>query len=219
MKDIIGRLVSDMRWRFSGAGRKYKPKNQEVDSWGGWKVPGFAWFAAWIGLIALVATVPDMLGPRIEDFLIPIMVITGGGGLIALQRMLPRWLNIRAYKGLLEKNERFTLVEYYKYLKRQIDRARRDPSLGGPAEINRLSELASRLAKILADKDANQSVVPGSVLGDELAAAEGLIESYDMMSRDELEFLDERLPEEIRRRVDELEEEEFRHSRTQPEAE
>jgi hypothetical protein len=114
-------------------------------------------------------------------------------------------LEIKAYAKLLRQNERFTLVEYAKYLHRQIQRASEDPALGGPAEVARLREMRNKLHSLLR-KGAGKDMIPVmSTLSEEVDLAEAVVQAYEPLEESQLfADLDERLPGELRQRVEAL---------------
>ncbi|MBN2082438.1 hypothetical protein JW859_09555 [bacterium] len=212
MNAIIERLVEHLKWRKSAAGKKYRPKKKERVRWGAFQIPQMAALLVWAsyltyallgapGLTNLAAGLDFVLfdWPGIIGLL---LLLTAG------TRQLNSHLENKAYEQLLEQNERFTLVEYARYLSRQIELAQDDPSLGGPAEVERLQVLRGKLTKILRESAKEDSVPIDSTLAREADLAELVVESYEIVpEEDPLKELDERLPDALKQRVEELEQE------------
>jgi len=92
-------------------------------------------------------------------------------------------------------------------LKRQINAAINDPSLGGDDEVRQLKQLHAKLGDILRKGSVANEVPVSSTLADEALVAESVIETYEATKIDTLKSLDDRLPEELRSRLDDLERE------------
>ena len=135
----------------------------------------------------------------------PLFWLFGPPGLVAFtflafftRARLNRSFLIKAYEKLLGSNERFTLYEYCKFLKRRIEEAEDDPSLGGPAEVARLKELSRKLMKHLREGSTEPGQGIASTISEEAQMAESILEAYDLAKVDPLHDLDSRLPEEVR---------------------
>jgi hypothetical protein len=216
MKAIIDRLVTDLKWRLSAAGRKLRPKKKERESWGALRIPLIAPLLVW-GAFMMFAVLGiggenlQLAGPQ-WSWLIYLLFSWPGWILSFIlafhgTRLLNRKLAVNAYARLLKRNERFTLVEYTKYLMRQIQRAREDPALGGPAEVARLEQLHRKLNQLLRGGAGKESVPVSSALAEEADLAQAVVESYEEFQADEFAELDERLPGDLRQRVEELDRE------------
>lgn len=229
MKAIVQRLIADLRWRLSKAGRKYKPKATELESWAPLRVPVIVPLLIW-GAYMTFALLG--VGPHgIESLAAPgwewlLHVLLGWPGWVLSFILLSKGttalnqsLVLKAYAKLLNHNERFTLVEYTKYLHRQIQRAGEDVSLGGPAEVTRLRELRNKLHELLRQGAGDDRLPVESALSEEVDLAEAVVQAYELPSVDLVADLDERLPGELRQRIEELdlEVEQSRENRAQPE--
>ncbi len=210
MKDAAQRLIQDLRWRLSSAGRKYRPDARTLKSWGVTEIPAAApmmiWIAWFISSMFLSAGVG--LPEELAFVLVPITWV-GAGILVSRWARRTNQSNIiSSYKRILDSNERFLLIEYTRYIRRKIRLAESDPVLGGPDEVKRLKQTHRKLRQILEKGQLSSSAVPvRSILGDEADFAESLIEVYDRPEEDydPLAELDARLPEDIRSRLNELE--------------
>ena len=67
MKELVDKLLADLRWRFQPAGRSYKPTSKEIQSWGTlsipWSVPLLLWPVAgalWFGVFELAGLQSDL---------------------------------------------------------------------------------------------------------------------------------------------------------------
>jgi len=222
MKGIIERLSADLRWRLGRAPKKHKPKRKERDSWGGYRIPGLAPFlllGAYVtySMMGAGAMLPYFQGWEWLHFLlfswpgwIAAVVITG-----SVVKNVNNWFMLKAYTKHLEQSERFTLVEYYKYLDRQVVRAREDSALGGPAEVTRLRQLQQQLRELLHKGAGKDTLTVESTLSEEADFAEAVVEAYEEIKADPLQELDERLPGELRQRLEELDREVEGHRRTE----
>lgn len=213
MTDIIARLTADLRWRLTAAGKGRRPKKKERASWGAFKIPEAAPLLLWGGYMAFAALGTGWgsgQGPLPEWVMFLLFSWPGWIVSFLLLTGATKWLNreaeIRAYSRLLTRNERFTLVEYNKYLRRQIERARSDPALGGAGEVRRLEETQRKLQQLLRG-GAGRGVTVESPLSEEAALAEAIVESYEAAGADPLAELDARLPADLKARVEELERE------------
>jgi hypothetical protein len=208
MTDLVKKLTADLGWRLSSAGGKYRPKDKEVASWAPMRIPGAVPLLLWpiVSVAAILAL--DASGSNgLSEALTPIILVGTPVLLYWIRALLGREFILRAYRQLLEKNERFTLVEYSKYLKRQIERARTDPALGNEQEVRRLTELLARLNEKLKQGIGQDGLPTTSALAEEAMLAEGLVQTYEERSRNPLDELDARLSPELRQRVSELERE------------
>jgi len=212
MNAIIERLAGHLKWRKSAAGKKYRPKKKERVKWGAFQIPQMAPLLVWCSYLTYallgapgLTNLPDWLHFMLFNWpgiIAAFFLLTAG------TRQLNSNLENKAYQQLLEQNERFTLVEYARYLSRQIDLAEEDPSLGGPEEVKRLREVRGKLTKILRESAKQDSVPIDSTLAREAELAELVVESYEIVPEDDpLKELDERLPDELKQRVEELEQE------------
>jgi len=210
MSDIVNRLTADLRWRLSAAGKRQRPKRKERESWGAFRIPTAVPLLLWVvyfsafGLFGV-----DVLRPYLPEWLH--FLICSWPGWIAsffILTGLARWANRRAeigaYQRLLNRNERFTLVEYSKYLRRQVERAKAEPGLGGPAEVARLEDTQRKLNELLRS-GAGAAPAVDSPLSAEADLAEAVVQAYEEAGSDPLEELDARLPAELRTRIEELE--------------
>jgi hypothetical protein len=206
MNDLIDKLAKDMRWRLSRAGAEHKPPRKERDGWGVFRFPPLASLLIWLALLPVVVgaadtvsipelgTVFGLLGISILTLLVTVGVDQFNKAQI-----------LRTYRRLLNRNERFTLVEYAKFLKRQIKRAQSDQALGGPAEVARLQKVYRQLNELLQKGAGNELFPVESHLSKEADLAEAVVETYTLPERDELAELDDKLPPGIRERLAELE--------------
>jgi hypothetical protein len=210
MSDIVSRLTADLRWRLSAAGKRLKPKRKERASWGAFQIPTAVPLLLWavyfsvFGLFGM-----DMMRPYMPEWLHFLLCSWPGwiGSfllLMGLTRLVNRRAEISAYRKLLTTNERFTLVEYSKYLRRQIERAKVEPGLGGPAEVARLEDTQRKLNELLRSGAGHVPAVD-SPLSAEADLAEAVVQAYEEAGADPLEELDARLPAELRTRIEELE--------------
>ena len=205
MKELVDKLIADLRWRFTPAGRPYKPAAKEVQSWGTlsvpWGVPLLLWPVGGAVLFGLF----ELIGVRdLEEGLMPFLILAALPLLYWLRTYAQRASSIRCYRKLLQRNERFVLAEYSKFLKRQIARAQLDPALGGDAEVRRLYELQQRMQQLLKqDLRIDGQPLP-STLAEEANLAQSVIEVYEVGTKDPLADLDARLPTELRQRMEDL---------------
>lgn len=204
MNEVVAKLVSDMRWRFQRGGSKYKPKDKEVETWGAFNIHGLAPVMVSLLLLGLTAVLMDMGGGVVNDDLLPLLWVASVPLLYWLRSALNNRFKLRAYRKLLSDNERFMLVEYAKYLQRQIARAKDEPALGGAPEVRRLTELHARLTALLAQGAGRDAKPLRSDLADEAVLAEAMVESYTPGQGDGLAQLDARLPQELRQRIADL---------------
>lgn len=209
MKQIVERLVKDMRWRLSAAGKRFRPSRQECNGWGSQPIPPAATFfggcaaqTVCFGLM-LSAFAAELFPAALALMLLmfaalPLAIFASG--------RLQRRADLRRYSELVQHNERFALIEYSKLLQRQIHTARADAALGGTQELARLSELQARIDQLIRDGAglAKRAAGGGSTLSDEASLAESVLEAYSIGSNDELATLDARLPAALRSRLDEL---------------
>ena len=217
MKAIIQRLIDDLKWRLTKAGRKYRPKAKERESWAPMRIPTIVPLLIWGAYLtfALLGVGPggiESLAAPGWEWLLHILLGWPGWVLSFIllakgTKALNRNFELGAYAKLLNKNERFTLVEYTKYLHRQIQRAGEDPSLGGPAEVARLRELRNKLHELLRQGAGEDMLPVESALSEEVDLAEAVVQAYEQTSVDIVADLDERLPGELRQRVEELDRE------------
>lgn len=205
MKELVDKLLADLRWRFTPAGRPYKPTTKEIQSWGTlsipWSVPLLLWPVVgllWYGIFELVGL------QSLEEGIMPFLIISALPFLYWLRGQTERASSLRCYTKQLQRNERFVLAEYAKFLKRQIARAQLDPALGGAAEVRRLFELQQRMQQLLKkDLSLDGQPLPSS-LAEEANLAQSVIEVYEAGSQDPLAALDARLPAELRQQIEEL---------------
>ena len=209
MSEIISKLISDLRWRLSKAGRDFKPRKKEKISWGAFSIPGIVPFLILLSymLISLFGFNPfgDAISDGAYSFLLgfPAWVVLGVLLFYGTKALNTGFL-IKAYQNLLETNERFALVEYHKYLNRQLERAKKNPALGGPAELKRLKDAQDSLSRLLNEGAGRDKEPVGSQLSEEAEFAESIVESFELQS-DPLAELDSQLTPEVRKRVEELE--------------
>lgn len=216
MSDIVNKLVADLKWRLSGAGKKHRPKAKEVQSWGAMVIPRAVPWLVWLSYTIFVTVGSETyFWLRIEEF--PGYIIGGPVGIVLaglLVSFVTRKINtsfaLKAYQGLLDSKERFTLVEYSRYLRRQISRAKEDETLGGEAEVARLKELDIKLRQLLKAGAGKEGTTIASDLSEEAELAEALVETYGELLSDPLEKLDSRLPQELLASIEALEQEEAR---------
>jgi hypothetical protein len=214
MNAIIDRLVMDLKWRLSAAGRKFRPKRKESESWGALRIPRIAPLLVWGAYIMFAVLGIGSGNPQLAlpQWLIYLLFSWPGWVLSFIlafhgTKLLNRKLEVKAYARLLTRSERFTLVEYTKYLMRQIQRAREDPALGGPAEVARLEELHRKLNQLLRGGAGKEAAPVASALAEEADLAQAVVQSYEEFQADEFAELDERLPGELRQRIEELDRE------------
>jgi len=216
MTAMIDRLIADLKWRLSAAGRKFAPKQKERDSWGALRIPGIVPWLVW-GAYMMFAVLGigggdlQLVGPQ-WNWLIYLLFNWPGWILSFIlvargAKALNRKLEVNAYAKLLRRNERFTLVEYTKYLMRQIQRAREDPALGGPQEVARLEQAHRKLNRLLRGGAAKEAIPVASTLAEEADLAQAVVQSYEEFQQDALADLDNRLPTELRQKVEELDRE------------
>jgi hypothetical protein len=213
MTEVVKRLMADMRKRLAPSGGKETPSVEETAAWG---APQIAWpasLASGCGLMLLalggmlaVIHVNALLGVLLMFLMFASVPLSFG-----LTWLIQRSLNLKQYQKLLEGNERFALGEYSRLLQRQIGRAQRDPGLGGPKEVARLSALQAQLDELLDSGAGLDGRHERSRLGDEAAFAESVLESYNI-AQVELQALDARLPGELRAQLEAVD----RAARQQP---
>jgi hypothetical protein len=209
VNEIIQRLLADLGWRLSAAGGRYKPSRQEVATWGGTQLN---WGLKLLGgcgvqlisLVLFMATYKFVMAIAILFFLLmflglPLAFIFGGP--------IQRGLDMAAYRKRLERNERFTLIEYSRLLSRQIEMAQYDPTLGGPQEVARLRSLQDRIVQLIQSGASLDGTDQSSALSAEAQLAEAVLESYNMDEDQELQALDARLPAELRSKLEDLDRE------------
>jgi hypothetical protein len=215
MKAIVDRLIADLKWRLSAPGRKFQPKAKERASWGAPRVPGsvpwLVWGAYMLFAVVGVGSGSMALAPPQWDWLIYLLFDWPGWVLSFIlvfngAKALNQLLEVQAYARLLRRNERFTLVEYAKYLLRQVQRAREDPALGGPAEVARLEQLHRKLSLLLRGGAGVDPLPVASALAEEADLAQAVVQSYEVQQNAFAE-LDQRLPGQLRQRVEELDRE------------
>lgn len=212
MTDLVRKLVADLKWRLSPAGRKYRPGKREALSWAPFRIPLGGAFLAWAAYLLFsilgagqLLNLPDLAH----------LLIFGWPGWLATALLvfkgipvLNRRFLVNAYRGLLENNERFSLVEYNRYLSRRIKQARADTSLGGAAEVARLKELQGQFVEMLRSGLGEGGLPVSSEIAEEADFAAAHIQAYRELAADPLEQLDTRMPEALMARVEELEREE-----------
>lgn len=211
---MIDRLIADLKWRLTAAGKKFKPKPKERASWGAPQIPGLVPWLVW-GAYMLFATLGVDLGnlPFAMPEWLAYLLFNWPGWILSFilvsrgVKALNRMLEVRTYGKLLRRNERFTLVEYTKYLMRQIQRAREDPALGGPDEVARLELAHRKLNKLLRGGAGKETTPVASTLTEEADLAQAVVQSYEEFQGDPLAELDNRLPDELRQKVEELDRE------------
>jgi hypothetical protein len=203
MNEVIAKLVRDLAWRLRRGGAQYRPSKEESARWGAFSIPWLAPLLVWPALCStvLVLTSGTWLGSA--EFQ-PLLWVATPFFLYWLRGTLNLRFQVGAYRRLLAQNERFMLVEYAKYLKRQIARARDEPALGGSAEVRRLQELHGRLSQMLQQGAGTETKPLRSDLASEADLAEATIEAYSAASQTELAALDARLPQGLRQRIEEL---------------
>jgi hypothetical protein len=205
MNDLVDKLVADVRWRLKRGGREFRPSLKEREAWGAFRFPPFASCLLWIGNFIFSCFAADQIG---DDTGIlfwlcsnTITTLTFTVGVDYFNKFMIE----RSYRNLLQTNERFTLVEYAKYIKRQIKRARLDPALGGAAEVQRLQAVYNKLNVLLQKGAGNELFSVESHLSKEADLAEAVVETYNITEQDDLAALDSQLPTNIRERLAELE--------------
>lgn len=208
MSQITDRLVADMRWRLSPAGRRHQPGRRERESWGSGAIPaagpimgGCAVQAITLGL-AISAFDKDFI---VGGLLLLFLFCAALPGAFMLRGRVQTKADLAAYRKLLETNERFALVEYSRLLGRQIQAARADPSLGGPAEVARLTELLGKINQLIQEGAGHEKHGSQSLIASEAVLAESIVEVYSVGKDDGLAGLDARLPDELRARLDSTE--------------
>ena len=208
MRDTTQRLLADLRWRLSPNGKRFRPDRATIRSWGATEIPGsvpvvlwLAWFIASNFMIANLHT-----GAILALALLGPISWIGAGYLISRWARNTNLRNIvNSYQRLLDRNERFLLIEYTRFIRRKIRLAEGDPVLGGPEEVKRLKQIHRKLRQVLEKGRQGSAGTPvRSILSDEADFAESLIEAYDA-PEDPLAALDARLPADIRSRLDEFE--------------
>lgn len=214
MQELINKLVDDLRWRLGPHGAGFRPTRTEVKEW---QAPGNA--GRWVTVAWLAALLLMMLGGcdytmRAPWVGVPLQLV--GALLLSaagqnLEELLEKREKLKAYRRRLERNERFVLTEYAKYLKRQLKRAAKNPALGGEVERARLQEALDRLNALLAEGAGREdwACIP-SHLASEADAAEALVQAYEELGQRAqdpagLAALDERLPGELRARLEAVE--------------
>jgi hypothetical protein len=214
MKGIIDRLTADLRWRLGKSPKKFRPKRKEHASWGGFSIPSLAPLLLWGAYFTYALMGAPGLGQYFQGWeWLSLLLFQWPGWIISwlvihsAARSINNWFLVKAYSRLLDQSERFTLVEYYKYLGRQAERAKDNPALGGPAEVVRLRQLQAKLRALL-EKGIGKDTRPiESTLSEEAEFAEAVVEAYQELSADPLKQLDERLPGELRQQLEELDQE------------
>lgn len=207
MKQIAQRLVADMRWRMSAAGKRFRPSRKEMDSWGASAIPftaplfgGCAMQAVLLG--AVISAFDANAIPA--GFLMLLLTLAAPFAAFGLSSRFQRAGDLKRYARLVQTNERFALIEYSKLLERQIQVARSSPALGGPDELAKLTELHSRITALIREGAGRQRNSGPSALASEATLAESVLEAYSVGNNDGLAELDARLPDELRSRLDEL---------------
>ena len=210
MKQIVDRLVSDLRWRLSRLGRDYRPSARERLAWGGIAIPFYVPLLLSFAYLLFALSVGPLMAeywPAWISALIygPVGILAAVCGIFWLRGRIQFNSELASYRRLLQRNERVLLVEYHKFLRRYLTRASRDPLLGGPPEVARMNDLLSRLSRILASGSFDDGRPAESTLRDEVELAEAVVTSYEELSQSEMERMDKMLPQELRDRVMELE--------------
>jgi hypothetical protein len=205
MTEVIERLLADMRWRLSPAAGRYRPSNREAASWGALQIAWPTKLLSGCGLMIVSLGGLVALDKVLEPLAVVCMCVMFLGIPIAFwaSSLMQRSFNLKAYKKMLESNERFTLVEYARLLQRHIEMAQRDPALGGAKEVARLQGLQAEIVKLLESGAGLDGTEQQSTLGDEAELAESLLESYNI-GKDEMQELDSRLPDELRAKLQEV---------------
>ncbi|MBN2080588.1 hypothetical protein JW859_00125 [bacterium] len=209
MRDIIAKLLKDLRWRLGPHGTGFRPTKKEMAQWqikpipSGWITAG--WFGV-MGAICLGGCGIVLAEPWAGIPLITVAVLLSLAGVSHLENRLTYSAKLKAYEAKLNCNERFVLLEYARYLQRQLKRSTKDASLGGAAERQRIEGILERLNLLLQEGAGREDwkIIP-SKLAQEADAAEALVESYEELATDDLTALDERLPSELRSRLEALE--------------
>lgn len=211
MKDIIDRLTADLRRRLNQGPKKLKPKRKECTSWGGFRIPPLAPLLLWGAYFTYALMGAPGIGQFFQGWEWLNLLLFGWPGWIiswliiqGATKGINNWLMLKAYSRLLDQSERFTLVEYYKYLGRQAERAKDNPALGGPGEVARLRQLQAKLRALLDEGRSRDTHHIESALSEEAEFAEAVVEAYQELNADPLKQLDERLPGELRQRLEEL---------------
>ncbi len=205
MTDLVDKLTEDMRWRLTRGRKEYMPARKERESWGVFRFPPLASLLIWLGAVPLVIWIGEAVFWDLQPLLEFIGITLVSLGVTVGVHELNKYLITRTYRRLLNTNERFTLVEYAKYLKRQIKRAQLDPAMGGPAEVRRLQAVYGKLNRLLQQGAGNELFTVESQLSKEADLAEAVVETYNLPEHDELAELDSKLPSDIRERLAELE--------------
>ncbi len=214
MSDVASKLIADLKWRLSAAGKKFRPKDKEVKSWGAFRVPKAVPWLVWLAYCILItAGVDSFSWLRFEEF--PGIILGGPVGMIwsaFLVNFVTRKVNssaaVKAYQELLSTRERFSLVEYSRYLQRQIKRASADSTIGGANEMKRLMDIDRKLRKLLREGAGQDGLPITSELSEEAELAQAVVETYGELQSDPLEKLDSRLPDDILASLGNLEKEE-----------
>lgn len=208
MNEVVTKLVQDLRWRLRRGTAKYRPSDKEIATWAPFTVHGAV--PLLLSFLVLLATIA--LFNVHSDDVIPFVWLSSLPLLYWARGVINFRARIGAYQQLLLRNERFMLVEYSKYLKRQISRVRDEPALGGEQEVRRLKELQERLNLLLQQGSAQSGAAMRSNLADEVDLAEAMLESYSAPPQDELAELDARLPADLRQRITDLDRDSVHHA-------
>jgi hypothetical protein len=204
MNEVIAKLTRDLAWRFRHGGSKYRPKDKEIASWGAFRIPGLIPLLLSLPILLLITIVMDSGGGSAGEDMLPMVWLASIPVLYWLRGILNFRCTLGAYKKLLTDNERFMLVEYTKYLKRQIARTKDEPVLGGETEVKRLSELHAKLNQLLQQGAGMEQTPLRSNIADEADLAQAMVETYAVDHSGGLAQLDARLPQELRQRIEEL---------------
>jgi hypothetical protein len=209
MKEVIERLVADLRWRQGPTAGPHRLSRREAESWGaatiGWPVKFFSGCGFQLMAIGFFSLLSDGENPIVLLALLPVFLGTPLS--FWLFGYIQRSMDAATYRKKLLANERFALVEYSQFLSRQIEMARRNPSLGGQREVERLLGLRTRLIQLIDSGTGLAGGQQATTLGEEAELAEAILETYSAGKDDGLKDLDARLPPELRSRLEDVERE------------
>ena len=167
MKQVIDRLLRDMRWRLTPAADHHEPARKEWEAWGVRELP---WWMPVLGgcLLPMIVTgALSMLNTYIawasEYFWLPVAVVGAVVG-FGLRGVVHRRIIYWAYKKQLASSERFALTEYALFLKRHTELSDANPARRGltRAQCHDLSKSAAALVSEDARRQALAHVTSSS---------------------------------------------------------
>jgi len=150
MKQVLDRVLRDMRWRLSAAGSRFEPTRPQWEAWGvrdfPWGLPLLAGCLIPIVLTFALSALSQWFAFAAGYFCVPLALIGAALG-FGLRGVLHRQMIFWAYRRQLKASEYFVLAEYTNMLRRQ-----QEISPGNSAftagEVQTLRSLAARATEL-----------------------------------------------------------------------